>query len=140
MFRSVCRSSLARIVFRVTPNISYAARSSVLTRSTFPKAFTRFASSSNEDDLPDKDVLKVQDVISKLHQHPEIRDLLDEFQKVLLTKGFDPTQQPSFTQVMKLFSDKDVRGLVVRLKDQFEKAGIQISPDDMGLFMKMFKK
>lgn len=108
---------------------------------TLPKTQSvRFASSSNENDLPDDDVLKVQDVVSKVQQHPHIRELLNQFQEIIVKKGFNPQEPPSMTQVMRLFADKEVRALISKLKDAFDEAGIKISPEDMGLFMKMFKQ
>lgn len=106
-----------------------------------PRAFTRAASNSNSPDfdISDKDKAKVHDIVAKLNQHPEIRDILDQFQQLLVSKGFNPNQPPSFMEMMRLFSQKDVRELASKLKTKFDEAGIQISPDDMGLFMKLFK-
>ncbi|KAK8443013.1 hypothetical protein ACI3LY_002818 [Candidozyma auris] len=131
---------------------SVAARPSMASRSPLLRAaaqspvskpqfiFARFASSPNENDLPDEDILKVQDVVSKVQQHPHIRELLNEFQDIIVKKGFNPNEQPSFTQVMRLFADKEVRQLISKLKDAFDEAGIKVSPEDMSSFMKMFKK
>lgn len=130
-FRGVARSALRQSVARpsaLRPAFALAAKP------------VRFASSSNENDLPDEDVLKVQDVVSKVQQHPHIRELLNEFQEIIVKKGFNPQEPPSITQVMRLFADKEVRELISKLKDAFEEAGIKISADDMGLFMKMFKQ
>lgn len=99
----------------------------------------RFASNSNQNDLPDEDVLKAQDLVSKLQQHPEIRQLLEEFQELIVSKGFNPEKPPSFMEMMRLFAHKDVCDLVSQLKAKFDEAGIKISRDDMGLLMKLFK-
>lgn len=133
-FRSVARSALRQSVARPSALRPAFALPSKSVRSV------RFASSSNENDLPDEDVLKVQDVVSKVQQHPHIRELLNEFQEIIVKKGFNPQEPPSITQVMRLFADKEVRELISKLKDAFEEAGIKISADDMGLFMKMFKQ
>lgn len=119
--------------------IRVMTRTPAMAPNVFRPTFTRFASSSSEDDLPDKDILKLQDVVSKLNQHPEIRELLAELQTILVNKGFNPEVQPSFTEIMKLFADKEVRELAKRLKGSLDKAGIEISPEDMGLFMKLLK-
>ncbi|KAF3993594.1 hypothetical protein FT663_00264 [Candidozyma haemuli var. vulneris] len=142
MLSRVARLGLTR---NLAPRSAVALRGSLLRptaiQSGKPQAvFTRYASSSNENDLPDDDILKVQDVVSKVQQHPHIRELLNEFQDIIVKKGFNPNEQPSITQVMRLFADKEVRQLISKLKDAFEEAGIKISPDDMGSFMKMFKK
>lgn len=142
MFARACRVALTSTLksrVPLTSSKSLLARSGPLFRQ--PQIGTvRFASSSNENDLPDDDVLKVQDVVSKVQQHPHIRELLNEFQDIIVKKGFNPNEQPSFTQVMRLFADKEVRELISRLKVAFDEAGIKISQDDLGLFMKMFKK
>lgn len=131
--RNVARPA-TRSVFRQTVLRPVSLR-------TLPKTQSvRFASSSNENDLPDDDVLKVQDVVSKVQQHPHIRELLNQFQEIIVKKGFNPQEPPSMTQVMRLFADKEVRALISKLKDAFDEAGIKISPEDMGLFMKMFKQ
>lgn len=128
-----------RLVSR-TPLVARAAPT-VLGR-VAPTNFIRFASNSNSDDfdLSDKDMIKVQEMVAKLNQHPEIRDILDQFQKLLLAKGFNPNQPPSFMEMMRLLSQKDVRELASKMKDKFEEAGVKFSPEDMGLFMKLFKK
>lgn len=131
-FRNVARPA-ARLAFRQNALRPVSLRSLPRTQSV------RFASSSNENDLPDDDVLKVQDVVSKVQQHPHIRELLNQFQEIIVKKGFNPQEPPSMTQVMRLFADKEVRALISKLKDAFDEAGIKISPEDMGLFMKMFK-
>ncbi|PVH13662.1 uncharacterized protein CXQ87_001775 [Candidozyma duobushaemuli] len=131
-FRNVARPA-ARLAFRQNALRPVSLRSLPRTQSV------RFASSSNENDLPDDDVLKVQDVVSKVQQHPHIRELLNQFQEIIVKKGFNPQEPPSMTQVMRLFADKEVRALISKLKDAFDEAGIKISPEDMGSFMKMFK-
>lgn len=132
-FRNVARPA-ARLALRQNALRPVSLRSLPKTQSV------RFASSSNENDLPDDYVLKVQDVVSKVQQHPHIRELLNQFQEIIVKKGFNPQEPPSMTQVMRLFADKEVRALISKLKDAFDEAGIKISPEDMGLFMKMFKQ
>lgn len=100
----------------------------------------RFASNSNDTDISDSDTLKVHDIVTKLNQNPEIREILEQFQKLLVAKGFNPNQPPSFMEMMRLFSQKDVRELATKLKNKFDEEGIKISPEDMGLFMKLFKQ
>lgn len=120
---------------RITRGVPAIAR--VAPRSSF----VRWASNSNSNDfdMSDKESLKIQELVTKLNQNPEIRDILDQFQKLLVAKGFNPNQPPSFMEMMKLFAQKDVRELASKLKNKFDEAGIQISPEDMGLFMKLFK-
>lgn len=98
----------------------------------------RFASNS-QNGLPEEEVLKAQDLVSKLQQHPEIRQLLEEFQELIVSKGFNPEKPPSFMEMMRLFAHEDVCDLVSQLKVKFDEAGIKISRDDMGLLMKLFK-
>lgn len=98
----------------------------------------RRASNSSHDDVSE-DTLKAQDLVSKLQLHPEIRQLLQEFQELIVTKGFNPEKPPSFMEMMKLFAHKDVCDLVAKLKVKLDEAGIKISRDDMGLLMKLFK-
>lgn len=143
MFKTVSRSPAVRVIasssraFLIAPKVSrplarnapYALRSSI-----------RFASSSNENDFPDPDMMKIQDVVSKAQLNPVIRELLQDFQEIIKEKGFNPDEQPSMTQIMRLFADKEVRKLLLKLKDAFDEAGIKISPDEIGLFMKLFKK
>lgn len=87
----------------------------------------------------DNDLSKVQEVMHKVNDNPQIRALLDEFQVLLQEKGFDPSKQPSFTEIMRLFADSKVRGLILQLKEEFDKAGIKVLQEDMGAFMKFFK-
>lgn len=120
---------------RVAPRLPLLARRT-------PLVFSRCALNSNgpDFDISDKDLAKVHDIVTKLNQNPEIREILREFQDLIVSKGFNPNLPPSFMEMMRLFSQKDVRELASKLKAKFDEAGIQISPEDMGLFMKLFKQ
>ncbi|QBM90139.1 hypothetical protein METSCH_E03790 [Metschnikowia aff. pulcherrima] len=98
-------------------------------------SFARFASNS-----PVADEASVAKLVGKLNENPEIREILEQFQVLLVSKGLNPEKPPSMMEVMRLFADKEVRELAGKLKAKFDDAGIQISPDQMSLFMGMFKK
>ncbi|GEQ66804.1 hypothetical protein JCM33374_g467 [Metschnikowia sp. JCM 33374] len=136
--RSTLVLGLARSLYPVTrTSVTFARPAVKLLRSQPAKftTFTRFASNS-----PIDEEVHVRELISKLHENPEIREILEQFQSVLLSKGLNPEKPPSMMEVMRLFADKEVRELAGKLKGKFDEAGIQISPDQMGSFMNMFKK
>ncbi|OBA22299.1 hypothetical protein METBIDRAFT_26273, partial [Metschnikowia bicuspidata var. bicuspidata NRRL YB-4993] len=84
------------------------------------------------------DEASVRDLISKLNENPEIKEILALFQLLLVSKGLNPEKPPSMMEIMRLFADKEVREMAGKLKAKFDEAGIQISPDQMNLFMGMF--
>ncbi|SGZ53073.1 CIC11C00000004733 [Sungouiella intermedia] len=134
-------SHMALLVASVSRlGMALAPRMAPMVRGGIAPTFSRFASNSNDADISDADKLKVQDIVGKLNQNPEIREILEQFQTLLVSKGFNPNQPPSFMEMMRLFSQKDVRELAGKLKQKFDEAGIKISPEDMGLFMKLFKQ
>lgn len=140
MLRLALAARGARTALSVSRIGTMAPRMAMAPNGQLAPTFRRLASNSNDADISDKDALKVRDIVTKLNQNPEIRDILEQFQKLLVTKGFDPNQPPSFMEMMRLFSQKDVRELASKLKEKFDEAGIKISPEDMGLFMKLFKQ
>lgn len=133
-----------RSAFFVAISRSLPRRTVLLSRCAAPRLgilktqFPRFASTTPQNEPAE--ALKVQQVVDKLNQNPEIREILNEFQRLLAEKGFNTEKPPSFMEMMRLFSQKDVRELASRLKAKFDEAGIEFTPDQMSLFMGMFKK
>lgn len=122
--RSAVSSRLAFKAARFTPRIATAQNTTV-----------RFASNSTGSEEQ-----KVQEIITKLSSNPEIREILNEFQNLLQSKGFNPEKPPSLMEMMRLFADKEVRALAGKLKGKFDEEGIAITPEQLNLFMGLFKK
>jgi hypothetical protein len=53
-------------------------------------------------------------------ENPELLNLMGEFRELLEKKGFELGAKPSFTQMMKLLADKDVRDHGNKLKTYLE--------------------
>lgn len=136
--RSTIVLGLARSLYptaRVSASALRPAARFLRVQPTKLTTFTRFASIS-----PSDDEAGVRELIGKLNENPEIREILEQFQLLLVSKGLNPEKPPSMMEIMRLFADKEVRELAGKLKGKFDDAGIQISPDQLNLFMGMFKK
>lgn len=93
----------------------------------------RFQSTSGTDP-------KLEEIVEKLKANPEISEILQGFQATLVAKGFDPLKPPSMMEMMRLFALKDVRDQAAKLKTKLDEAGIAFSPENVSLFMNVFKK
>lgn len=98
-------------------------------------AAVRFASGSAPSDED-----KLKEIVEKLQANPEITAILQDFQKMIVDKGFDALRPPLMMEMMRLFSQKDVREKAGELKAKLDEAGIVLSPEHIGLFMNGFKK
>lgn len=84
---------------------------------------------------------RVQEISLQIRENKEIRDNLDQFQRLLAEKGFDPktaSAPPSLFKLMGLLAQKDVKQAIEKLKDSLEKAGVKLTPEDLSAFMKMY--
>lgn len=108
------------------------ASSYMVTRSP---VFTRNFWNGSKNDAQDP-----EEIIRILKENPEIRTVLEEFQLLLKSKGVDGSKTPSITEMVKLFSQKDVRDMAQKLQLEFQKAGINITPANVGLLMDKFKQ
>lgn len=136
MLRLVC--NIRRISAKNVPisrNIAYRH----LAAAKRPIVYQRtYASSSKPDDVLDE-AQRVGNVINVFRQNPEIRTLLDDFQKLLAEKGLQPDgKQPTMFQMMKILADKDVKASLLKLKEALDGANIQLTQEDLNAFMNLY--
>lgn len=84
---------------------------------------------------------RVQEISLQIRENKEIRDNLDDFQRLLAERGFDPktaSAPPSLFKLMGLLAQKDVKAAIEKLKESLEKAGVKLTPEDLNAFMKMY--
>lgn len=104
-----------------------------IVRPTVGQIGLRFQSSSNESEE------KLREIVLKLKSDPEITQILQDFQALLVEKGFDPLR-PSMMSMMRLFAQSDVREQAAKLKTKLDEAGIVLSPEHISQFMGSMKK
>lgn len=67
-----------------------------------------------------------------LKANPELSQLLDGFQTLLVEKGIQTAgKPPSLTQMMKMLADKDIRDHLSQLKDCLERSDVKINQQDL---------
>lgn len=86
-----------------------------------------------------RDDKSLHDIVRKLSSDPEIKRNLQDFQALLVGKGFDPLCL-SMMQMMRLFAQPDVRDQAAKLKAKLDEYGINISPAHISQFMSTLKK
>ncbi|CAO3700492.1 hypothetical protein G6F70_004923 [Rhizopus microsporus] len=65
-------------------------------------------------------------LIDKIAQHPHIMDQLVKFTEVLKDKGINVNKQPSFTEIVKVMSDPEVKEITKKLVQDMQAAGITL--------------
>ncbi|KAF5370076.1 hypothetical protein D9758_001241 [Tetrapyrgos nigripes] len=71
--------------------------------------------------------LQNTDMFKKLLASPEALEAINEFRQVLQNQGFDLTTKPSAMQMMKLAWNSEVRAAGLKLQEAFNKAGVDLS-------------
>lgn len=98
---------------------------------SYPRQF--FGGGGKNNNEPPSDPQEVfEKFATTLKNNPELGKLLDGFQKLLVSKGIDSQgKPPSMTQMMKMLTDADIRQHLSKLKDELDRANIQINQKDL---------
>lgn len=130
--------SIRGITRKIVPfscNVAY--RQLAATRG--PVVLQRTYASSPKPDEGVEEAERVSNVINVFRENPEIRSLLDDFQKLLAEKGLQPDgNKPTMFQMMKILADKDVKASLMKLKEALDSANIQLTQDDLNAFMNLY--
>lgn len=120
MFRSVARAGV-----RISPAVR------VLRAPQTPRAFVRPYSSDDE-------TKRLEKLVSDLRTNPSIATALQDFQQLLVAKGFEPDKKPLMMQMMLILTDKEIKTAIGELKRELEAANVSFSQKDVDAFMKLF--
>ncbi|KAF8559016.1 hypothetical protein OG21DRAFT_1493419 [Imleria badia] len=69
--------------------------------------------------------------VRKLLSSPEAVKALDEIQQVMQEKGIDPTTGPTTMQLFQLLSNAEFRKAGKKLKEELEKAGVDLADQEL---------
>ncbi|KAK6456643.1 uncharacterized protein RJT20DRAFT_126656 [Scheffersomyces xylosifermentans] len=103
-------------------------------RRAFSTSFTTkiFNRGNKPGEFSEEQAARVKQFAETLKNNPELSQLLDGFQTLLVNKGIQTAgKPPSLTQMMKMLTDKDIRDHLTKLKDCLEKSNIQINQQDL---------
>jgi hypothetical protein len=120
MFRSVVRAGV-----RISPAVR------ALRVPQTPRAFVRAYSS-------DEETKRLEKLVSDLRTNPSIATALQDFQQLLVAKGFEPDKKPLMMQMMLILTDKEIKTAIGELKRELEAANVSFSQKDVDAFMKLF--
>lgn len=129
IFRNVFRKNVQ--LPRLSVSRPVAAKSQIFYQRSY-------ASSSKLDgELVEEE--RVKKIISVFRENPEIKTVLDEFQKLLAEKGLQPDgNQPTMVQMMKILADKEVKTALMKLKGALDSANVQLTQEDLNAFMNLY--
>lgn len=81
---------------------------------------------------------RLEKLVTDLRSNPKIATALENFQNLLVSKGFQPDKKPSMMQMMLILTDKEIKASIGDLRAQLEQANIKFSQKDVDAFMKLF--
>lgn len=82
--------------------------------------------------------LKVQKLMDDIHAHPQVTEKLEKVSKIMVDKGLangDASKPPGPWQMVKILMDKDLKKAMAEFKDELQKSGIELGPDQLGPLM-----
>ncbi|CAH2352513.1 uncharacterized protein, mitochondrial [[Candida] railenensis] len=112
---------------------SSARRSLVVPRPAGFQVSRRSFSSDAEDENK-----RLEKLVTDLRTNPKIASALENFQELLVSKGFQPDKKPSMMQMMSILTDKEIKSSISDLRAQLEEANIKFTQKDVDAFMKLF--
>ncbi|SCW00961.1 LAFE_0D01970g1_1 [Lachancea fermentati] len=103
------------------------------------KSSKRWYAQSWDNKQPNKDVdahIKVQQLLSDIQSHPNVLEKLNNISELMMSKGLaNESAPPGPWQVIKILTDKEMRVAMSQFKEELQKSGIEIGPDQLGPLM-----
>ncbi|KAF8138193.1 hypothetical protein EV363DRAFT_1393659 [Boletus edulis] len=96
-----------------------------------PRAHARIKRSELNSSLGSFEEVANLPAIRKLLSSPEAVKALDEIQRLMQEKGIDPTMGPTTMQLFQLLSNSEFRTAGKKLKEELEKAGIDLADQEL---------
>lgn len=82
--------------------------------------------------------IKVQQLMDKIQSHPIVMEKLEKVSQIMVTKGLasDDSAKPLGPwQMIKILMDKDLKIAMSDFKQELEKSGIELGPNQLGPLM-----
>lgn len=102
---------------------------------------TRFYAQSWDGRKPNEKIdahLKVQRLMDDIHSHPKVMEKLQVVSEIMISKGLaseNAAKPLGPWQMIKILMDKDLKVAMNDFKEELEKAGINLGPDQLGPLM-----
>ncbi|SCU90175.1 LANO_0D07844g1_1 [Lachancea nothofagi CBS 11611] len=132
---------LSRQLFRsIAPSAQYFSRLGAnLRRPLLAVSSRRHYAQSWDNKHPNKDIdahLKVQKLMDDIQSHPNVALKLRAVSEIMVSKGLASDDSPPGPwKVVKILTDKDVRKAMFEFKEELQKSGIELGPDQLGPLM-----
>lgn len=120
-------------------NISF--KGSKCLHGNIPRTAIRWYAQSWDNRNPNEKVeahLKVQKLMDDIHSHPRVMEKLEVVSQVMLKKGLaneDQAEPLGPWQMIKILMDKDLKVAMGDFKQELQKAGIDLGPNQLGPLM-----
>ncbi|SCV00531.1 LAMI_0G05666g1_1 [Lachancea mirantina] len=80
--------------------------------------------------------IKIQKLLDSIQANPKVFSKLNSISELLYSKGLvNEETAPGPWQMIKILTDKDVRQKMVEFREELEKAGIELGPEQLGPLM-----
>lgn len=130
---------LSRLRVSGSRNVSFN-RLQCLNRN-LPRSAIRWYAQSWDNRNPNEKIdahLKVQKLMDDIHSHPRVMEKLEVVSQVMLKKGLaneNEAEPLGPWQMIKILMDKDLKVAMGDFKEELQKAGIDLGPDQLGPLM-----
>lgn len=130
---------LSRVRYARSLNIPF--KGSKCLHGNLPRTTIRWYAQSWDSRNPNEKVeahLKVQKLMDDIHSHPRVMEKLEIVSQVMLKKGLaneDQAEPLGPWQMIKILMDKDLKVAMGDFKQELQKAGIDLGPDQLGPLM-----